>query len=351
MRDISEVDSNLKVETDVDKNGIRFYDVSKEPFKIYGVIKEGGMYRRMPEAVAKTVNDEIYQVLHTNTAGGRVRFKTNSKTVVISSKMSGVACMGHMPMTGSAGFDMYADKKYCHTFVPSATMTDGYESRFDFSDSKMRDIIINFPLYSNVIDLKIGFDKDAEIQKGDEYKFNKPVLYYGSSITQGGCASRPGNSYQSVISRKLDCDFINLGFSGNALGEETMANYIADTDMSVFVCDYDHNAPTTDHLKNTHKRMFEIIRKKQPNLPVVFVTRPTDCGNADETKARRDVVYGTYITAKNNGDNNVYFADGSDIFNYADVDMFSVDGCHPNDFGFWCMAEVIGKFVKEALVL
>lgn len=351
MRDISEVDSNLKVDTEVNKKGLRFYDVSEEPFKVYGVIKEYGMYRRLPKAIAKEVNEGIYTDLHTNTAGGRVRFKTNSKTVVISAIMNGVACMGHMPMTGSAGFDMYTDGEYCHTFVPPTTMKNGYESRCDFKDSKMRDIIINFPLYSNVIDLKVGVDEDAEIQNGEDYKIKKPVIYYGSSITQGGCASRPGNAYQSVISCKLDCDFINLGFSGNALGEESIANYIADAEMSVFVCDYDHNAPTTKHLKNTHKRMFDIIRKKQPNLPVVFVTRPTDCGNAEETKARRDVVYDTYITAKNNGDNNVYFADGSDIFDHVDRHMFSVDGCHPNDFGFWCMAEVIGKSVKEALAL
>lgn len=351
MRDISEVDSNLKVDTEVDKSGLRFYDVSEEPFKVYGVIKENGMYRRLPKAVAKEVNEGIYRDLHTNTAGGRVRFKTNSKTVVISAIMSGVACMGHMPMTGSAGFDMYIQGEYYHTFVPPATMKNGYESRYDFKDNKMRDIIINFPLYSNVLDLKVGVDEGTEIQKGEEYKIKKPVLYYGSSITQGGCASRPGNSYQSVISRKLDCDFINLGFSGNALGEESIANYIADTDMSVFVYDYDHNAPTAEHLKSTHKRMFDIIRSKQPNLPVIFVTRPTDCGNAEETKVRRDVIYDTYITAKNSGDNNVYFADGNDIFNYIDRHMFSVDGCHPNDFGFWCMAEVIGKLVKEALPL
>ena len=86
------------------------------------------------------------------------------------------------------------------------------------------------------------------LKDAPEYRIKKPVVYYGSSITQGGCASKPGSSYESILSRRFDCDYINLGFSGTAKGEDEIVDYIKGLEMSVFVMDYDHNAPTTEHL-------------------------------------------------------------------------------------------------------
>ena len=128
-----------------------------------------------------------------------------------------------------------------------------FEDVLDYSERKMRSFVINFPLYTDVCELYLGLEESAKVEAAPDYEIKVPVVYYGSSITQGGCASRPGTSYQAIISRRLNCDYVNLGFSGNAKGEPAIAEYIAGLEMSVFVYDYDHNAPNPEHLAADRK--------------------------------------------------------------------------------------------------
>lgn len=358
MAQINDIDKNFKL-TSVDKSDLKLYNARNNPFTIYGAFmpESDKLFRRVPEEVAKNMSEGAH-ALHTNTAGIRVRFKTDSEYVAIKAVMPWVALMPHMAAVGSAGFDLYADGKFVSSYNPPITYEDkfratfsaegGFEGIINFPDRKIRDIIINFPLYSNVSELFIGLQKDAQLLEGNEYKYKTPVVYYGSSITQGGCASRPGNCYEAIISRRLDCDYINLGFSGNARAEDSIAEYIAGLEMSVFVYDYDHNSPTTEHLQKTHKPMFDKIRKKNPNLPIIIVTRPNP-SLPKEAETRRSIIYNTYLCAKNSGDKNVFFINGQDILNFKDPDIVTCDGVHPNDFGFWCMAEIIGKAVEKYL--
>lgn len=192
-------------------------------------------------------------------------------------------------------------------------------------------------------ELYIGLEETCKILPPTPYKISMPIVYYGSSITQGGCASRPGNSYQSFISRRLDCDFINLGFSGHAWAEDEIANYIKELPMSAFVYDYDHNAPTVDHLLNTHEKMYKIIRDNNSELPIVMISRHDQHDFPDE---RREIIKDTYRKAGADGDKNVYFIDGRHLMRLAQ-DNGTVDGIHPNDFGFASMAEVIGDLLAD----
>lgn len=345
MSDISKIDKNFKIETKLNKTDIKFYDVLEEPFKVYGVFYEEDKFRRMPKEVAKAVNDGVYG-LHTHTAGGRVRFKTNSSYVAISAEMPNIGKMAHFAVSGSAGFDLYVKgekETYKKSFIPGFNFTGGFESVAEFGSSQMREITINFPTYSEVSKLYIGVAESAEILEPTPYKYEKPIVYYGSSITQGGCCSRPGNTYEAVISRRFDTDYINLGFSGSARAEDTVAEYVKNLDMSVFVYDYDHNAPTLEHLKATHKRMYDIIRKANPDLPIIIMTKPT---YFPDVRAYT-VIKETYEIAKANGDN-VYYLDGPMLMALAGNDG-TVDGCHPNDLGFYSMAKAVGDVLEGIL--
>lgn len=348
MDNISLIDSNFKVNTKLNIENIKFYDINRPPFKIYGVFFESGKYRRLPEEVAKTVNDGVYN-LHTHTAGGRVRFRTDSHYIAIHAKMPVTGKMPHFALTGSAGFDLYLGKpeKYYATFVPPFGIQDGYESVVHFDSSAMREITINFPLYSEVSELYIGVSDKASICQAEPYKLEKPLVYYGSSITQGGCASRPGNSYESIISRKLDADYINLGFSGSARAEDTIAEYISRLDMSVFVYDYDHNAPSAEHLKNTHEKMFKTIRKEKPDLPIVLLPRPKFTLTTEEEE-RLEIIRQTYRNAVDGKDTNVYLIDGRTLMKLAQ-DEGTVDNCHPNDLGFMSMASALGELLEKLI--
>ncbi|MBR2042945.1 MAG: hypothetical protein IJ946_01245 [Clostridia bacterium] len=350
MFDIAHIDSNFKVETNIEKEDIRFYVVNQNPFKIYGVYYDNGKFRRLPEEVAKSVSVGVLGE-HAHGAGGRLRFKTDSPYIAINVKMTCIPKMPHFALTGSAGFDMYvggSGEKFVRTFVPPFNISNGYESIIEFGSSEIREITIHFPLYSVVSEMYIGLKDGSVVGEPQGYKDIKPIVYYGSSITQGGCASRPGNAYENIITRRLNVDHINLGFSGNAKGEVEMAEYISKLSMSAFVYDYDHNAPNVEHLMATHERMFNIIRKTNPDLPVIFLSRPKFY-LSDEEEKRLEVIKTTYNNAKANGDSNVYIIEGPELMRLAKDDG-TVDGTHPTDFGFYSMANAIGDLLEKILL-
>ena len=347
MSNIENIDKNFKIETKIDKPDIEFHSARSAPFRIYGVFHQDGKFRRMPEEVAKKVSPGVH-FLHANTAGGRVRFMTNSPYVAISAKMTGITRMDHFPLCGSAGFDLYADGVYVKTFRPPYYMEDGYESIIELGEAKMREIIIHFPLYSDVCELFIGLARESEILASPTYRVEKPVVFYGSSVTQGGCASRPGTCYQGFLSRWLDFDYINLGFSGNARGEDEMADYIASLDMSAFVCDYDYNTPSAEHLEKTHEKLFMKVRMAHPDLPIILVTRPKPIYTKGEDLDCLEVIRKTYENALARGDKKVSFIDGRTMFALAGTEG-TVDSVHPTDLGFLSMAERIREDLNTFL--
>lgn len=351
MKRIDEIDKNFKIETNLGKDDIHFHSVLGTPFRVYGLTYENGKFRRMPEKVATGISEGV-GYLHTNTSGGRVRFKTDSSYVAISAKMCNIGKMDHFAITGAGGFDMYVrrdgEDKFNSTFRPPFEITDGYESLFDFKAKEMREITVNFPLYSDVCSLYIGLEENAIIEEPTPYRNEKPIVYYGHSITQGGCASRPGNSYPSILSRKFNVDYINLGFSGSARGEREIAEYIASLDMELFVYDYDHNAPDWEHLQRTHEPMFKIIRSAHPDLPIIMMTSTSMDRCHDNRTKRRQIIRQTYENAINNGDKNVYFWDGAEEFAPYEENG-TVEGCHPNDHGFVGIATSLEPLIKKIL--
>lgn len=324
-----------------------FKDCMQAPFRIHGIMRGENSFFRMPVSVAAEINEDIIY-LNKSTAGGRVRFVTDSTKIAIRVQMDRVDRSEVSAICSTAGFDLYADDWYQGSFIPPMDMKEGYESMLTLPERKKREITINFPRLSSVASLQIGLCEDAVLLEADDYRIAVPVVYYGSSITQGGAASRPGNSYENMIARRLGCDYINLGFSGSARGETAIARYIAGLKMSAFVYDYDYNAEDADHLQKTHEPMFRVIREENPDLPVVMISQPAV--RLDERKKRRrSVIMETYLNALKAGDQNVYFIDGESMFRVGGRNDFTVDGIHPNDIGFQHMAENIGTLLEEIL--
>ncbi len=355
MSDISKFDANFKVDIPANAENITFYDVEEAPFKVYGLMRENDAYCRMPEAVTENVSAGVHH-LAKNTAGGRVRFTTDSTAVHIFATMNGIGRMVHFALTGSVGFDMYIDEGegagsvYCKTFLPAYDIEEKYEGFCEFKTAKKRVITLNFPLYSGVKKLFVGVVNGSELSEAPDYKTEKPVVFYGSSITQGGCASRAGISYEAILSRELDMNYTNLGFSGSAKGEPAMADYLAGLDMTAFVMDYDHNANSPRHLRETHKAMFDKVRAAHPELPILILTRPKPRKYYDYGEnVRFDVIKETYTAAVEAGDKNVYFIDGGTLIADEFAESYSVDGIHPNDIGFFSMAKVMKPTIEKML--
>lgn len=347
--DFTKIDKNMKVETKIERDGLVFYDIDEAPVRLHGVYRDGDRYVRMPREFADSINDNI-RWLNGHTTGGRIRFITNSPYIAVQVETFANSNFSFFSITGIMGCDLYSDKRYYGTFLPPLEITGKYESVVDIPDPCEREYTINMPIYTCVNKVRIGIKEGSTLKPADDYKITKPIVFYGSSVAQGGCASRPGNIYPSIISRELNADIINLGLAGNAKGEEEIAKYIAGLEMSAFCYDYDYNAPSLEHYKNTHEKFFKIIRAAQPDLPIIMTTRPKKHLSAQEQE-RINVMMETYNNAVAAGDKNVYYIKGTDLLDDSIAESALIENCHPNDCGFASIARVYVEKLKEVLKL
>ena len=346
-KDITEIDPNFRQAT-VGNREVRFADVRKAPFVLTGFAfrksEDEPFYRIPTEFTKEQVNGGVL-ALAKHPSGGAVLFRTNSPFIALLSDPPTGADMNHMPATGVSGYDLYERLPNHKERFISIIRTTKDGSIVNVGGKAMRDYIIFLPLYSSVNKLEIGVAPDATFEPPTPQRLSRPIVFYGSSITQGGCCSRPGNNYTTMICRALDVPQVNLGFSGSARGETAMAEAIAQIDAAMFVYDYDHNAPSLEHLQKTHEPFFKIIRAARPDMPILILSRP-DTANGG---ARRDCIKATYDNAVKAGDKNVYFFNGDHLFDPIGLNYCTVDGCHPNDLGFYRMFQNTLPIVKKAL--
>lgn len=352
--DISQIDKNFALPT-INEPDIEWIDAKDERFALYGVYFDESLdaFVRLPEEVARATSEGV-AVLFRHNSGGRVRFITDSPYVAVKAVVQKPSVMRNMTLIGSTGFGVYFDGAYSGPIIPdygAMVRTEGRRAALSGiqrpTGKGEHKTEIYFPLYNGVHSVYIGLKRGSVLRPYD-YPDTRRVLYYGSSITQGGCAAHPGNDYAGILSRMLDMDYVNYGFSGNARGESTMAEYLAQQRCDVFVIDYDHNAPSKEHLEKTHYPFYKTVRDKNPNLPIILISRPDFKGTNDDI-ARRAVIKATYDKALSEGDRNVYYIDGESLFDGDMRDACTVDMCHPNDLGFMRMAKTIYPVLVDAL--
>jgi len=283
--------------------------------------------------------------------GARICFRTDSPRFTVKVKLGS--------MHVDVGLAIFSWQSACVFTGPRDHMTylglvnpgnyQCLEAEKSFEKSAlMEEVTIYLPRGEHVEDIDIYIEENARIEAPVPYRITKPVIYYGSSITEGSHSSLPVTAYTDILSCRLGFDYYNLGFSGSARGELAFAEYINTLPCSVFVYDYDHNAPDVEHLKRTHEPFFKAIRQKQPNLPVIMMSKPVACVSEDD-RLRCAVIRQTYENALKAGDQNVYFIDGSSYFGEAQRHLCSTDTVHPNDLGFYRMADTIEPVLKKAL--
>ena len=335
---------------------MKFYHITEPPIKIFGlavVNREKQQFWRVTAEIMEKLPQ--YDFLGKRAVGGRIRFQTDSVNICIRMTLAQTKEDINIPLSGSAGADVYVGKGKEATFLgyvaPKEHIMEEITVEKVFTkNSVMETVTINFPRNDHLLSMEIGIDEDAHMEAAEEYTVAKPIVFYGSSITEGGCASRVGNSYASLVCRWLDADFYNFGFSGSARGELEFAEYIANLpEIGLFVYDYDHNAPTAEHLAETHERFFQRVRQAYPDIPVIMLSRPDVDGDPEDSVVRRDIIRRTYENAVAADDKKVWFVDGFTLFGEEGRGECTVDGTHPNALGFMRMAEKIYPVLKEAL--
>lgn len=355
--EIEKIDPNFKA-PGIGEFAIEYQNVLDEtPIAIEGLPwrkehEDHPFYRIPASFTAENTNSGVI-ALGDHTSGGALRFRSDSPVIVLRGKLWHSLDMSHMPRAGSAGFDSYRALEgeeliYNKTIQPAPGQVDFNNLIGVNPDKVMCDWLINFPRYGGVDALEVGIVPGSTLLPPKPHKISKPILFYGSSITQGGCTSRPGNAYSSFLCRKVDAEEINLGFSGCGRGEKAVAEAIAATPMSAFIYDYDHNAPSVEHLAATHEPFFKIIREAQPDLPIIILSK-CDFKDIESDRARRRVIEETWNNARKSGDEKVWFIDGELLFGRKCRDACTVDGCHPNDLGFYRMYKHVLPVLKTAL--
>ena len=357
---IGEVDKNMVAQNPL-RSGVEWYSIDSKNMKLDGLHwrKTGEPLRRIPldASVSKGVDS-----LSWNTAGVMLRFKTNAKEIRLDVQLWHAHRMDHMTYIGSLGFDIYQGSGTAKYYRQSTRITSG---KNDFvvrlfgpvAEAKMREFTIHFPLYAGVKDLKIGLTPGAVIEPPTSWADERPIVVYGSSIQQGGCASRPGMCHTNQLSRMLNRPFLNFGFSGSGKGEPAMAQVLADIkNPAMYILDYDANA-RVNGLRNTLSNVINIIRAKHPETPILLVSRlpyASEFGDSNEcTEDRRQY---TEIHLKElqkrraAGDKNIHFLDGTTLYG-DDPTECTVDGVHGTDLGFYMVARRMAPVIRRILNL
>lgn len=316
-----------------------------EPMKLYGLRPD---WTRLPEELAKNVNKGVYDQ-YRKPAGGRIRFRTDSTLIKIEIEISDPCC--------NHALDVLCCGKYRGRVYGQSDDDLSYWGQFSLCDSfdpvdedGLRDVTVFLPRTVVPEKLTISLNDGAKVAAPKPYAIEKPIVFYGSSITMGAICSSPSFAYTALVAERLGANHINLGFGGSALGEPNVAEYIASLEMTAFIFDYEYNAPNLEHLKATHKPFFDIVRAAQPELPILMISRPnTDSGFVSACRGRQ-VILDTLNAALDAGDEHVDYVDGFYLFGNENRDRcLTEDRCHPNDFGFRAMADVVTPRLKKLI--
>ncbi len=315
-------------------------------------------YRRLPEHLDGVVREMVW-TLGRNSAGLYVRFRSDAPE--IHARWTNTAYhMPHMADCGTGGLDLYALLDGRWTYVGSGfnwgALSASHERRLVGNMApEAREYMLYLSLYDEVKTLEIGIPEGYSLSGPmvDSPKSDHPMVMYGTSILQGGCASRPGMAFTNILGRWFDRTVINLGFSGNAHLDYEIAELMTSvTCPSVFVLDYVPNA-SEDKIEERGERFFRILRDAHPDVPVIFVEAPVyahtvvDQTIAEEVRSRNAVQKALYQRLLDAGEKRLYYVPAEGMTG-ADGEAF-VDGVHLTDLGMLRYARHIMSTLEAAL--
>lgn len=327
-------------------------------FPLYGKATEAtaGRYTRLPDSLEHHVTRPAVWQLGLNSAGLAVRFRSNSTTIAAKWENSFNNAMNHMCPTGIKGLDLYAWVDGGWRFVNSGRPSGKVNQATIIANMQPeeREYMLYLPLYDGVDRLLIGVDSLAELTS-PQLAFpvrEKPLVFYGTSILQGGCVTRPGMAHTSIISRRLNREAINLGFSGNGQLDYEIAHLMAGVDAGVFVLDFVPNA-SVEQIETKMEPFYRILRDRHPATPIIFIEDPVFTHTLFDTRVAREVTRKNealgrmYRKLKKQGEKNIYFVSSKDMLGH-DGEA-TVDGIHFTDLGMMRYADLLCPVLRKAL--
>ncbi|MEA4822781.1 MAG: SGNH/GDSL hydrolase family protein [Clostridiaceae bacterium] len=344
----------------MEKPATRWYSPTIAPFVLEGFpfFQKEGLYRRLSVNPPYTLPSGV-ETLAWHTAGGQIRFRATFRTLRIHAALLGSNNMDHMPATGQCGFDVYL----AETGAPRYYATARFDPRADYYESPLvelpatqtLEVVINFPLYQGVREVRLGFDADAAVAAPTPRALPGRIVVYGTSITQGGCATRPGMAYTNILSRRLNAEVVNLGFSGSGQCEPEAAYAVRDVEkIALYIHDAEANVGSFEDIASRYPRFLRIFRETHPDTPILIPTKipyakelfhPEMRTNRLRKKELQRSIVEQFCAE---GDENIYFLDGETLYPGC-FEEYAVDGVHATDLGFLKMAEGFEPVIRDIL--
>lgn len=326
-----------------------YHEASEFPLIGKITVETETRYERLPAYLKDNVSRPAIWSLGKNTSGLAIRFNSNSTSISTKWEVLQNVSMNHMTETGIKGLDLYAWENNKWQFVNTARPTAKQTEQVIISTMtpKYREFMLFLPLYDGLTSLSIGIDSLSNITapRMDLPLTKNPIVVYGTSITQGGCATRPGMSYTNILTRWMNREFINLGFSGNGKLDYEIAEVMAKKrDAGMFVLDFIPNV-TEEKIKNKTQHFVSIIRKKNPETPILFVESVIfphslfSTATAEALSTKNNALRAVFKQLKKSGDKNIYYLESNDLL--GDDGEGTVDGVHLTDLGFQRFAYIL----------
>lgn len=328
-------------------------------FEMRGKYHKEDNYKRLPAEYKDIVSSQVW-TLSKSTAGISIRFSTNSPFIYVKWRLLKNDNPTNMNKIGSCGLDLYCivngKWQYVNSAVPSSIKNNSLI--ITGMDTTMKTFLLNLPISDGVEDIQFGTKRTCKISLPTEDidKIHKPIVFYGTSLTQGIGASRPGMAYPSIISRALGAEIINLGFSGNGKFEHAVGQVLCDIDAELYVIDCTPNS-TPAIIKKNALQFIQQIRASKPDTPILIVesiireysyfnkTNISSSGVLAQNKELRQ----SFDSAVNIGIKNLFYLEGRDLIG-SDHEA-TIDGLHLSDLGQYRIAELIGAKISEILKL
>ena len=356
---IAEFDPNMAVAGVTVTNGMKWIDGRLLPLEGRAYDDVDHYYDRLPSGVTTNVNPGVRSMKH-HTSGMLFRFKTDSKRLVFKwTPYNSMLSMDHMPSTGVSGIDVYRfdESKGRWLYVKTGRIKSAQGASLELSWTPGTPCLVNLPLYNGVKSFSLGIEPNASVAALGPRKsgVDRPVVFYGTSITHGGCCSRPGMGFVNIVGRDLDVPVVDLGFSGSGVMEFEMSEHLARIDASCYVLDCLWNMGSTSagkgrpgrNVEENYEPFIRNLRAKRPDVPIVMAEMcDVYCGGPN---AKDKFIAGLYKKLKAEGWRNLVYLPKDGM--YPDDLEGTVDGTHPNDYGMMSLAKAFGGAVSRALGL
>lgn len=365
MKHVQDFDKNMATKESV-ANGIKYFDAKDaERFKVYGTnaLNEDGFSRLCVERrkFIEPISDGVAW-FSKHSSGIQVKFTTDATDIFVRVKLTGKFDMTNMTQIGQCGLDLYVYADGTKGFIFHSVAHGKFDSDFydekigDFNQlgSKKRRFIINLPLYIGVCDLQIGVNEWAAVTP-DYFTNEQKIAVYGTSITHGCCASHPGMAYTNILSRRLDTEVFNFGFSGVAMNEPEMADVLSDNEYDILIVDTEPNAGCSMNLKNNLKPFLDRFFAVRPKTTVILMSRmmfALDYFDLERVKLNKLYIKFMNGVAKEYAKRgyDVHFYNQSRVFG-KNFSEYTTDGVHPTDLGMVKIADFYEKTVKKVNAL